>query len=128
MLTLVPARIRTTAPFQDRGALVTQEDRCIAFPNSMQHRVAPFRLIGEAPGPASTVKSRSTACARADNTKPGIRKILVFFLVDPNAVDVPTTADVPPQQRAWFERELYNVESLRGPDVRRSVVAAVLTV
>jgi hypothetical protein len=49
---------------QTRGFVTCQENRCIAFPNTMQHRVAPFQL--------------------EDETKPGIRKILVFFLVDPN--------------------------------------------
>jgi hypothetical protein len=77
---------------QDRGAIVTQEDRCIAFPNIMQHRVAPFHLV--------------------DPTRPGLRKILVFFLVDP-AARVHTTGNVPPQQREWFERELQRVEHLQ---------------
>ena len=49
---------------QERGSLVTQEGRSIAFPNSMQHRVAPFALL--------------------DGAQPGWRKILVFFLCDPN--------------------------------------------
>ena len=29
---------------QSLGELMAQEDRCIAFPNIYQHRVAPFRL------------------------------------------------------------------------------------
>jgi len=39
------------------------EGRCIAFPNIYQHRVSPFEL--------------------RDKSKPGHRKILAFFLVDP---------------------------------------------
>jgi len=63
------------------GAVVTQGGRCIAFPNTLQHQVAPFKLI--------------------DPTKPGHRKILVFFLCDPSS-RVVSTADVPPQQREWY--------------------------
>lgn len=67
------------------GAVTTLEDRCIAFPNIYQHRVEPFEL--------------------RDKTKPGHRKIVVFFLVDPNQ-RVVSTANVPPQQRHWLEDEL----------------------
>jgi hypothetical protein len=41
----------------------------------------------------------------ADPTKRGVRKILVFFLVDPG-VRVLSTARVPPQQLAWMARHL----------------------
>jgi len=37
-----------------------------------------------------------------DPTKPGVRKILVFFLVDP-AEPVSSTATVTPQQMHWFK-------------------------
>jgi hypothetical protein len=67
---------------QDRGFVVTQEDRCICFPNIMQHRVSPFELV--------------------DKTKNGIRKILVFFLVDPNE-RILSTLHVPPQQQSWYQ-------------------------
>jgi hypothetical protein len=59
------------------GSAATPAGRCLAFPNILQHRVAPFRL--------------------ADPTRPGHRKMLVLFLVDPTATIV-STADVPPQQ------------------------------
>ncbi|KAG0313777.1 hypothetical protein BG000_005747, partial [Podila horticola] len=55
-------------------------DRCIAFPNIFQHQVQPFELD--------------------DPTKPGTRKILVFFLVNPEAPILSTT-NVPPQQKGW---------------------------
>jgi hypothetical protein len=67
---------------EDLGYLITQEGRCITFPNIFQHRVMPFQL--------------------ADPTRGGIRKILVFFLVDPES-SVTSTAHVPPQQEAWAE-------------------------
>ncbi|GAA5825238.1 hypothetical protein JCM11251_006156 [Rhodosporidiobolus azoricus] len=74
---------------QDFGALTTSKDRCICFPNLYQHRVSPFSLV--------------------DPTKPGYRKILVFFLVDPlksAAGAVVSTARVPYQQREWVAQEL----------------------
>eukprot|EP01137_Pigoraptor_chileana_P019097 Opistho-2@79654 len=63
------------------GSLLTMEDRCIAFPNTLQHRVEPFSLI--------------------DRTKSGVRKILVFFLVDPTE-RILSTLNVPCQQRDWI--------------------------
>ncbi|KAG0349999.1 hypothetical protein BG005_010480 [Podila minutissima] len=72
---------------EDYGALnqpldriVTKEDRCIAFPNIYQHQVQPFDL--------------------QDPSKPGTRKILVFFLVNPETTILSTT-HVPPQQKEW---------------------------
>ncbi|MFF5447813.1 DUF4246 domain-containing protein [Streptomyces sp. NPDC012888] len=59
------------------GSVATPAGRCLAFPNILQHRVDSFRL--------------------ADPTRPGHRKILAFFLVDPEQRIV-STADVPPQQ------------------------------
>mmetsp|Transcript_1125 Transcript_1125/g.1019 ORF Transcript_1125/g.1019 Transcript_1125/m.1019 type:complete len:107 (-) Transcript_1125:431-751(-) len=51
-------------PPQEIGYIETKEGRCIAFPNLYQHRISPFTL--------------------KDKTKPGHRKVLVFFLVDPS--------------------------------------------
>lgn len=42
-----------------------------------------------------------------DPTKPGHRKILVFFLVDPTQ-RIPSATDVAPQQREWV------IEAMRG--------------
>jgi len=66
---------------QEIGDVITKPDRCIAFPNLYQHQVQPFRL--------------------ADPRKPGHRKILVFFLVDPT-FRVPSATDVAPQQKEWL--------------------------
>ncbi|CAF3644890.1 unnamed protein product [Rotaria sp. Silwood1] len=63
------------------GEIITQENRCIVFPNIYQHRVASFQL--------------------KEPTKPGYRKILVFFLVDPS-IRILSTANVPPQQSHWL--------------------------
>ncbi|MEU2391348.1 DUF4246 domain-containing protein [Streptomyces sp. NPDC007369] len=59
------------------GSAATPAGRCLAFPNILQHRVGSFRL--------------------EDHTRPGHRKILAFFLVDPSTTIV-STSDVPPQQ------------------------------
>ncbi|MFD8150514.1 DUF4246 domain-containing protein [Streptomyces sp. NPDC059720] len=59
------------------GSAATPAGRCLAFPNILQHRVGSFRL--------------------EDPARPGHRKILAFFLVDPLRRIV-STSDVPPQQ------------------------------
>ena len=69
------------ATIQERGKVLTKEGRMIAFPNVFQHAVMPFEL--------------------ADKTKPGHRKIVALFLVDP-ATRVLSTANVPPQQKHWW--------------------------
>ncbi|MFE1345774.1 DUF4246 domain-containing protein [Streptomyces sp. NPDC058757] len=74
------------------GSVPTPAGRCLAFPNVLQHRVAPFRL--------------------ADPTRPGHRKILAFFLVDPSRPIV-STSDVPPQQ-PWAATSTMTLEEARG--------------
>jgi hypothetical protein len=70
---------------QDLGAVSCKEGRLLTFPNTVQHRVSPFSL--------------------ADPTKPGHRKILALFLVDPHR-RVISSANVPPQRADWgYERQ-----------------------
>jgi len=71
---------------QDIGGLITKTNRCVAFPNIDQHQVQPFHL--------------------EDPTKPGHRKILVFFLVDPTH-RVPSATDVAPQQHGWVTEAMH---------------------
>lgn len=71
--------------------VLCKEGRLLTFPNILQHRVRPFKL--------------------ADPTKPGHRKILALFLIDPR-IRVISTAHVPPQQRHWWAEELYRLDSL----------------
>ena len=71
------------------GYITTKQDRCVAFPNIYQHLVSPFRLV--------------------DPTKPGHRKILVFFLVDPN-ITIPSASTVGPQQAAWARNAVEETE------------------
>jgi len=72
---------------QDIGDVVTRTHRCPAFPNLYQHQVQPFHLEGP--------------------TKPGHRKILVFFLVDPTQ-RVFSATDVGPQQHEWVTEVISN--------------------
>ncbi|KAF8518114.1 hypothetical protein BU17DRAFT_66554 [Hysterangium stoloniferum] len=67
------------------GTVDTKEGRLLTFPNILQHQVQPFKL--------------------EDPTKPGHRKILALFLVDPN-IRVISTANVPCQQRDWWAETL----------------------
>lgn len=76
---------------QDVGDVVCKEGRLLTFPNILQHRVAPFEL--------------------EDRSKPGHRKIVALFLVDPN-ITVISTANVPPQQRDWWSDEVIATGSL----------------
>lgn len=81
---------------QSLGSLVTQTGRCIAFPNLFQHQVQSFEL--------------------EDKTKPGIRKLLVYFLVSPKS-PVMSTRSVPPQQHSWIAHELRKISFFRDmPD------------
>ncbi len=70
---------------QQVGSIETCEDRIITFPNLLQHQVQPFKL--------------------ADLTRPGHRKILALFLVDPN-IRIISTANVPCQQRDWWSQAI----------------------
>ena len=69
---------------QEIGNITPSSGKCVTFPNLYQHCVSPFQL--------------------KDKSKPGKRKILVFFLVDPNH-PILSTSVVPPQQRSWFQRQ-----------------------
>ncbi|CAM5640810.1 hypothetical protein STANM337S_06329 [Streptomyces tanashiensis] len=73
------------------GSTATPAGRCLAFPNILQHRVDSFRLT--------------------DPTRPGHRKILAFFLVDPSERIV-STSDVPPQQ-PWSDTSTMTLEQAR---------------
>ncbi|MGP3987117.1 DUF4246 domain-containing protein [Streptomyces sp. 3N207] len=74
------------------GSASTPAGRCLAFPNILQHRVGPFRL--------------------ADPTRPGHRKILAFFLVDPSK-QIVSTSDIPPQQ-PWSDTSTMTLEQAKG--------------
>jgi hypothetical protein len=76
---------------QDMGSVLTREGRLLAFPNVLMHRVNPFEL--------------------RDKSKPGHRKIVALFLVDPNA-PILSTANVPPQRKDWWEELMVEKQTL----------------
>ncbi|KAJ5175857.1 uncharacterized protein N7482_001734 [Penicillium canariense] len=81
----------TTNVTQDLGSVVCQEGRLLTFPNVVQHRVLPFSL--------------------KDRTKPGHRKILALFLIDPHRRII-SSANVPPQQEEWGRKRRELVDNL----------------
>jgi hypothetical protein len=66
---------------QELGSVLTKQGRLLAFPNVLQHKVEAFEL--------------------EDKTKPGWRKFVALWLVDPSN-KVISTANVPPQQFEWW--------------------------
>ncbi|MFI1401096.1 DUF4246 domain-containing protein [Streptomyces sp. NPDC020681] len=74
------------------GSASTPAGHCLAFPNVLQHRVGAFRLT--------------------DPTRPGYRKILAFFLVDPSQ-SIVSTSDVPPQQ-PWSDTSTMTLEQAKA--------------
>ncbi|KAH7355962.1 hypothetical protein BKA66DRAFT_574864 [Pyrenochaeta sp. MPI-SDFR-AT-0127] len=76
---------------QNYGSVDTRQGRLLAFPNVFQHRVSPFRLT--------------------DPTKPGHRRFIALWLVDPTKRII-STANVPPQQWNWY------VDSILGSSTR----------
>ena len=76
------------AAIQHLGSVLTRPRRLLAFPNALQHQVQPFGL--------------------EDKSKPGHRKILAMFLIDP-AKPIPSTSDVPPQRKDWWMPEVRKV-------------------
>ncbi|KAL2622356.1 hypothetical protein R1flu_002561 [Riccia fluitans] len=77
------------------GTVPTVEDRLIIFPNSLQHKVSGIENTSE--------------------DQVGTRKILVFFLVDPNS-EIVSTRHVPPQQ---WERQVPQLVNLMCLVVKR---------
>ncbi|KAJ7747680.1 hypothetical protein DFH07DRAFT_747657, partial [Mycena maculata] len=66
---------------QEIGAMITKAGRVLSWPNLFQHCVSPFKL--------------------ADTSKPGHRKILAIFLIDPTKDPIASATDIPPQQAEW---------------------------
>lgn len=71
---------------QNYGSVETPQGRLLAFPNVFQHRVSPFRL--------------------QDRTKPGHRRFIALWLVDPH-YRIISTANLPPQQQEWWLESVF---------------------
>ncbi|GFF34443.1 hypothetical protein IFM46972_04225 [Aspergillus udagawae] len=78
---------------QDLGAVTCREGRLLTFPNTLQHRVSAFSL--------------------SDRSKPGHRKILALFLIDPSRRII-STANVPPQREDWCKEWKQSVDDVLG--------------
>ncbi|KAH8898840.1 hypothetical protein GQ53DRAFT_791060 [Thozetella sp. PMI_491] len=86
---LGPAGGVTNSCLQNYGSVETRQGRMLVFPNTFQHRVSSFKL--------------------QDPTRPGHRRFIALWLVDPHERIV-STANVPPQQLDWW------VEAVFGGD------------
>lgn len=75
---------------QSYGSVDTRPGRLLAFPNVFQHRVSPFQL--------------------ADPTKPGHRRFVALWLVDPH-LRILSTANVPPQQQDWWTEAVFGASA-----------------
>ncbi|KAK3298743.1 uncharacterized protein B0H64DRAFT_318307 [Chaetomium fimeti] len=82
-----------SACLQRYGSVLTPPGRLLAFPNVFQHRVSGFRL--------------------ADPTKPGHRRFIALWLVDPK-MRIISTANVPPQQDSWWAEKAFGASSSEG--------------
>ncbi|KAK3690210.1 hypothetical protein B0T22DRAFT_499692 [Podospora appendiculata] len=80
------ASFSNDACIQNYGSVETRQGRMLAFPNTFQHRVSPFKLI--------------------DPTRPGHRRFIALWLVDPNQRII-STANVPPQQQDWWTEAVF---------------------
>ncbi|KAH7092376.1 hypothetical protein FB567DRAFT_545535 [Paraphoma chrysanthemicola] len=89
---------RMSPCLQNYGSVNTPEGRLLAFSNAFQHRVSGFRL--------------------SDPTKPGHRRFIALWLVDP-AKRIISTANVPPQQMSWYTDATLGT----SPESRKAVSA-----
>ncbi|KAG9048185.1 hypothetical protein FS837_000531 [Tulasnella sp. UAMH 9824] len=92
--------IELTASNQVVGAVKTSINRCIAFPNIYQHQVSSFKLL--------------------DRTKPGHRKIVALFLVDPEHC-ILLTSDIPPQHIHWTREAIFEALVQSNKNMRVSL-------
>ncbi|KAI1061041.1 hypothetical protein LB507_010213 [Fusarium sp. FIESC RH6] len=89
------------------GSVLTREGRALFFPNVYQHQVQPFELL--------------------DKTRPGHRKIVALFLVDPT-LPIISTSNVAPQQKDWWLDHVRETEPLRSfPNEIRSMIVEEVT-
>ncbi|KAF8173761.1 hypothetical protein K438DRAFT_1771934 [Mycena galopus ATCC 62051] len=83
-----------TLPLRPRANQKTA-GRALAWPNVYRHRVVPFRLL--------------------DPTKPGHRKILAIFLVDPSIEPILSATNIPSQQQTGSSTRWRKLEAIPPP-------------
>lgn len=95
---------------QHLGPVSTNQGDCLIFPNFVQHKVSTFKLDNPA--------------------KPGVRKILLFWIVDPN-IRIISMQDVEKpdytMRDAKIYRELLMYERSNGIDERNQIYESELT-
>ncbi|KAK9415968.1 hypothetical protein SUNI508_09928 [Seiridium unicorne] len=98
--------LRDEPAVQTLGSVGTSQGRLLAFPNTLQHKVEPFELV--------------------DKTKPGHRRFLVLWVVDPY-YRIASTRNVPPQQHDWWAPEGYDKIDFSAfpPEIRSMVTDQV---
>ncbi|KXN73168.1 hypothetical protein CONCODRAFT_68445 [Conidiobolus coronatus NRRL 28638] len=79
----------------------TTNENIIAFPNNLQHKLDSFSLD--------------------DPTKPGHRKIIAFFLVDPENRII-SSKDVSYQQEEFIIRDLHLLPNKLNPDIHHDIL------
>ena len=77
------------------GFVPIREGLAVIFPNLYQHKQSPVKLVDE------------NMCGRL--------VCVSMLLVDPDAHPIPSTSDVPPQQREWILHELVRSMDERFP-------------
>lgn len=91
---------------QGYGSVETKEGRLLAFPNVYHHRVSPFSL--------------------KDPTKPGHRRFIALWLVDP-LTRIINTGNVPPQQQSWWmEHAFGNLNAENAENVPQPIAQLLL--
>ncbi|KAH7402048.1 hypothetical protein DE146DRAFT_452216 [Phaeosphaeria sp. MPI-PUGE-AT-0046c] len=92
---------------QNYGSVKTKQGRLLAFPNTLQHKVSSFGLI--------------------DPTKPGHRRFIALWLVDPGKRIV-STANVPPQQLSWYADDLLGANAAARKEALENLPAELVTI
>ncbi|KAM0346281.1 hypothetical protein ACHAPU_005708 [Fusarium lateritium] len=98
--------LRDAQAVQRYGSVETKQGRLLAFPNVFHHRVSPFEL--------------------QDKTKPGHRRFIALWLVDPYQ-RVINTGNVPPQQQSWWMEQAFQGLTAQGAEKIPSAVAKLLS-
>ena len=77
------------------GKISTKQGRLICFPNIYQHKAMNVALN--------------------DTAKPGIRRLLVFFVIDPNHRII-SSENIPVQQKEFYDSDKNNVQIVKESD------------
>ncbi|CAG9948012.1 unnamed protein product [Clonostachys rosea f. rosea IK726] len=94
----------SAANIQQYGIVETRQGRVLAFPNDFQHAVSSFSL--------------------QDKAKPGHRRFIALWLVDPHQRII-STSNVPPQQKEWW---LQHQDQRNTPVTSQAIPENLMTV